>query len=170
MAGLCCNRAMSPTPPSPAKRHYRQAETLIRGTGARLTRPRVEVLAALLAAEQALSHHELEERIDRSFDIDRVTIYRVLDWLTAQGLAHRIAGDDRVRRFNAAGHAHEGAHAHFQCERCGTVLCLDEFSAAPVVRLPRGFRPQHYELTVKGLCAGCGPARRADSRPPAHRH
>lgn len=161
---------MSPNHPSPAKRHYRQAETLIRGTGARLTRPRVEVLATLLAAEQALSHHELEERIDRSFDIDRVTIYRVLDWLTAQGLAHRIAGDDRVRRFNAAGHAHEGAHAHFQCERCGTVLCLDEFSADPVVRLPRGFRPQHYELTVKGLCAGCGPSRRADTRTPAHRH
>jgi len=157
MAGLCCNRAMSPNHPSPAKRHYRQAETLIRGTGARLTRPRVEVLATLLAAEQALSHHELEERIDRSFDIDRVTIYRVLDWLTAQGLAHRIAGDDRVRRFNAAGHAHEGAHAHFQCERCGTVLCLDEFSADPVVRLPRGFRPQH-------------PSRRADTRTPAHRH
>jgi Fur family transcriptional regulator, ferric uptake regulator len=155
---------MSASPAKRPKRHDRQAETLIRGTGARLTRPRVEVLATLLAAEQALSHHELEERIDRSVDIDRVTIYRVLDWLTAQGLAHRIAGDDRVRRFNAAGHAHEGAHAHFQCERCGTVLCLEEFSADPVVRLPRGFRPQHYELTVKGLCAGCGPSRRADTQ------
>ncbi len=161
---------MSASPAKRPKRQYRQAETLIRGTGARLTQPRVEVLATLLAAEHALSHHELEQRIDRSFDIDRVTIYRVLDWLTAQGLAHRIAGDDRVRRFNAAGHAHEGAHAHFECKRCGTVLCLDEFSAAPAVRLPRGFRPQHYELTVKGLCAGCGPSRRADAQTPAHRH
>jgi len=170
MAGLWCNRAMSASPAKRPKRHDRQAEALIRGTGARLTQPRVEVLATLLAAEHALSHHELEQRIDRSFDIDRVTIYRVLDWLTAQGLAHRIAGDDRVRRFNAAGHAHEGDHAHFQCSRCGTVLCLDEFSAAPAVRLPRGFRPQHYELTVKGLCAGCGPSRRADAQTPAHRH
>lgn len=169
MTGLWWNRAMSATPAKRPNRHFRQAESLIRGTGARLTRPRVEVLAALLAAEQALSHHELEERIDRSFDIDRVTIYRVLDWLTAQGLAHRIAGDDRVRRFNAAGHAHEGAHAHFQCSGCGTVLCLDEFSPAPAVRLPRGFRPQQFELTVKGLCAGCGPSRSARAAP-AHRH
>lgn len=152
------------------RRHYQRAEALIRGTGARLTRPRVEVLATLLLAEQALSHHELEQRIDRGFDIDRVTIYRVLDWLTAQGLAHRIAGDDRVRRFNAAGHVHEGAHAHFQCNRCGTVLCLDEFSGDPAVRLPRGFRLQQFELTVKGLCAGCGPSRRAGAAVPAHRH
>ncbi len=167
MGGLWCNRAMSAIP---AKRHYRQAESLVRATGARLTRPRVEVLATLLAAEQALSHHELEQRVDRRFDIDRVTIYRVLDWLTAQGLAHRIAGDDRVWRFNAAGHVHEGEHAHFQCDRCGTVLCLDEFSVAPVVRLPRGFRPQHFEMTVKGLCATCSPSVRAGARAPEHRH
>ena len=56
--------------------------------------------AELLAAEQALSHHELEERIDRSFDIDRVTIYRVLDWLTAQGVRFAPGG---IRK-GAAGH------------------------------------------------------------------
>ncbi len=156
--------------PNPVKRHYRQAETLIRGTGARLTRPRVGVLATLLAAEQALSHHELEQRIDRSFDVDRVTIYRVLDWLTAQGLAHRIAGDDRVRRFNAAGHVHEGSHAHFQCNACSTVFCLEESSPGPLIRLPRGFRPQQVELTVKGLCAKCTPSAAHKASAPALRH
>lgn len=158
--------------PNPAKRHYRQAETLIRGTGARLTRPRVEVLATLLAAEQALSHHELEQGIDRSFDIDRVTIYRVLDWLTAQGLAHRIAGDDRVRRFNAAGHAHDGGHAHFQCNACSTVFCLKDAAPGPAIRLPRGFRPQQIELTVKGLCAKCTPSavQKGGTPAPRYRH
>jgi len=137
------------------RRHLQQAEALIRGTGARVTAPRIEVLAALLAAEHALTHQELEQRVDSRRDIDRVTIYRVLEWLTAQALAHRIAGDDRTWRFNAAGHTHGGDHAHFKCNRCSTVLCLEEFSASPVVRLPRGFRSQQVELTVKGLCAGC---------------
>jgi len=140
------------------KRHHRQAEVLIRDTGSRVTRPRIAVLAALLAAERALTHQELEQRMNRALGVDRVTIYRVLDWLTAQLLAHKIAGDDRVWRFNAAGHVHGGEHAHFKCNRCGTVLCLDGFSANPKVRLPAGFRPQQIERTVKGLCAGCIPA------------
>lgn len=132
-----------------------QAETMIHDTGARVTRARVGVLSALLAAERALTHHEVERRIGRSNDIDRVTIYRVLEWLTANHLAHRIAGDDRVWRYNAAEQEHGSQHAHFKCTRCGDVLCLDDQVAKPGIRLPAGFRSQQVELTVKGLCAAC---------------
>ena len=130
------------------------ARERIRGTGARMTAPRVQVLAAMLAANRVLSHHEIEERLG-SARLDRVTLYRVLDWLVEEGLAHRIAGADRVWRFSVSGEAHE-SHAHFQCNRCGSVLCLDELSARkPVVHLPRGYRPERLELTVTGVCARC---------------
>lgn len=152
------------------KRHHEQAEALIRGTGARVTAPRIEVLAALLAAERALTHLELEQRIERGRGMDRVTIYRVLEWLTGQDLAHRIAGDDRTWRFNAAGHAHDGDHAHFQCSACSTVFCLESYSPNPALRLPRGFRPQQVELTVRGLCAKCTPAVAQKGAGPAQRH
>ncbi len=154
------------------KRHHQQAEDLIRCTGARVTASRIEVLATLLAAERALTHQELEQRVDRARDIDRVTIYRVLEWLTEQALAHRIAGDDRTWRFNAAGHAHDGGHAHFQCNACSTVFCLEGFSPSPAIRLPRGFRSQQFELTVKGLCAKCTPAgaQKGGGFPSRHRH
>ena len=142
---------------------------MIRRTGARVTRPRVAVLAALLAAEHALTHHEVGERVDRGLGIDRVTIYRVLDWLDQQGLAHKIAGDDRVWRYNAAEHAHARAHAHFHCNRCGTVICLDEWEAAPQVGLPPGYLAHHVELTVKGICAGCVSHARARAAPGAAR-
>jgi Fur family ferric uptake transcriptional regulator len=149
------------------QRYHEQAESMIRDTGARLTRPRVEVLAALLAAERTLTHHEVEKRLNRARGIDRVTVYRVLDWLTANGLAHRVSGDDRVWRFNAAAHAHE--HAHFKCNRCGTVICLEAMGVKPSVRLPAGFHSQQVELTVKGLCAGCVPAsRRSAKAQPRH--
>jgi Fur family transcriptional regulator, ferric uptake regulator len=139
------------------KQYHQQAEAMIRSTGSRVTAQRIEVLATLLAAERALTHQELEQRVDRGREIDRVTIYRVLEWLTGQDLAHRIAGDDRIWRFNAAGHAHEGDHAHFQCNVCSTVFCLEGLSTASPVRLPRGFRTQQVELTVRGLCANCTP-------------
>lgn len=154
------------------KRHHRQAEDLIRGTGARVTAPRIEVLATLLAAERALTHQELGQRVDRAREIDRVTIYRVLEWLTEQALAHRIAGDDRTWRFNAVGQGHDGDHAHFQCNACSTVFCLEDFSPGPAIRLPRGFRPQQVELTVKGLCAKCTPpvAQKNGGSTARHRH
>ncbi len=152
-----------------ARAHVTQAEDLIRSTGARVTRPRVEVMAALLGARRALTHHEVERLLNRALGIDRVTIYRVLDWLTAEGLAHKIAGDDRVWRYNSAGHEHAREHAHFKCNRCGTVICLDDMDRKPSVRLPPGFRSTEIELTVKGFCAGCIPA--PGSRPAArHGH
>jgi len=143
------------------------AEHLIRKADARVTRPRIAVLATLLAAPRALTHLEVEQRVRRSQPVDRVTVYRVLEWLVAQGLAHRIAGDDRVWRFNAVADEHADEHAHFKCNRCGTVTCLDEMAARPVVKLPAGFRPQQVELTVKGLCAGCTPLSRRKARHPA---
>ncbi|MBM3357245.1 MAG: transcriptional repressor [Betaproteobacteria bacterium] len=143
-----------------------RAETLVERTGARVTRQRVEVLKILLAAPRALTHHEIEQRAHRGPRMDRVTIYRVLEWLTANGLAHKIAGDDRVWRFNAA-EGHGRTHAHFHCSDCGEVICLDEVAAARNLRLPQGYRSQELELTVRGLCAACRPARRA---PPAARH
>ena len=130
------------------------ARDRIRGTGARMTTPRVQVLAAMLGAQRVLSHHDIEDMLGAA-RLDRVTLYRVLDWLVEQGLAHRIAGRDRVWRFSATGEAHE-THGHFQCNRCGKILCLDELSAHSVpLRLPAGCRPERTELTVTGLCAEC---------------
>src|SRR3972149_5374774 len=122
------------------------ARERIGGTGARMTVPRVQVLAALLAANRVLSHHDIEDMLGAA-RLDRVTLYRVLDWLVEAGLAHRIAGPDRVWRFSVTGEAHE-THAHFQCTRCGKVLCLDEVSGRQVpLRLPAGCRPGRVELT-----------------------
>jgi Fur family ferric uptake transcriptional regulator len=138
----------------------RSAENLIRSTGERITAARVQILTLLLAAPRALTHREIEEGLDAALAIDRVTVYRVLEWLTAQHLAHKISGDDRVWRFNAVPAEHDRQHAHFQCTACGQVICLED--AAPDIRprLPAGYAPQSLEVTIKGLCSECAPARR----------
>jgi Fur family ferric uptake transcriptional regulator len=145
------------------------AEELLRGTGERVTRGRVVVLASLLEAKRALTHGEVESRIERLYEIDRVTVYRVLDWLTQQGLTHRLAGDDRVWRFTAAHEPHargSGAHPHphFKCNTCGDVICLDEVSTTPRVVLPAGYKSEELEVTVKGQCAMCAPRKAGPGR------
>lgn len=130
------------------------AAALLAGRGARATRARVDVLAVLLRSRDALSHHDVERRLPRGHGIDRVTLYRVLEWLTAQGLAHKVAADDRVRRFAAADPARGGTHAHFACSDCGRVVCLDD-ARLPVIPLPEGFERAEVEVTVKGTCDAC---------------
>lgn len=124
--------------------------------GARVTRDRVRILAELLLADEALTHHELQRRLGYGESVDRVTIYRVLDWLTTQGLAHKHPGDDRVGRFSVAGHSSHGrpAHAHFQCTECGKVVCLAELRQLQFT-LPDGYRRRDVDVTVRGHCDRC---------------
>ncbi len=131
------------------------AERAIRAAGERLTAPRAAVLETLLGARRALTHHEIEAALAPRLAVDRVTVYRVLDWLVELGLAHRIAGEDRTWRFLASQGEEHAAHAHFMCSRCGRTICLDGVAVPPAVKVPRGFEPSRVELNVKGVCAAC---------------
>lgn len=145
-------------------RSHNSAEHLIREAGSRVTQPRISVLTTLLDAPRALTHHEVEQRVRRSLPIDRVTVYRVLEWLVANQLAHRIAGDDRLWRFNAVAGEHADKHAHFKCNDCSRVICLEDVATPRHVTLPSGYRSQQVEITVKGLCNTCSKSSRRERR------
>ena len=132
-----------------------EAQERIRAAGERVTGPRCAVLAALLDADAALTHHEIEDALAGGAPVDRVTVYRVLEWLVALGLAHRIAGEDRAWRYHANRDLSAGPHAHFTCSRCGKTVCLEDVAVPAAVKVPRGFLPQGTELTVRGLCSAC---------------
>lgn len=130
------------------------AADAIRAAGARATPARVQVLALLRGAATPLSHQEVEKALG-SLAGDRVTLYRALDWLAAAGLAVKTADGARIFRYAATGPAAEHtAHAHFRCEGCGRLFCLDvPPPAAPA--LPAGFRLGRMEVDLHGQCPGC---------------
>lgn len=143
---------------------------LVKESGGRNTEARRNVLACLIAAGRALSHAEIETRLAAT-DLDRVTLYRVLEWLVEHALAHRVgglSGFDRAMRFAfsrpEAGHA----HAHFQCVQCGTTMCLDEV-AVPALAVPGGIELQGIELAAFGYCAACSTANHENSGEKAHK-
>ena len=82
--GLCFNRRTTPAgtlvlsfqPP----RGVDAVAEQIRRTGARATPARIRVLQLLRDAPAALTHNEIESALG-ALAIDRVTLYRVLDWL-----------------------------------------------------------------------------------------
>jgi Fur family ferric uptake transcriptional regulator len=136
-----------------SRRQLREtAREQIRGTGARVTSGRIAILAVLREAARPLSESEVEAKLGEGA-VDRVTVYRVLEWLTAEGLARRVVDAAGVYRFEVMSET-ERAHAHFHCDTCGKVFCLDEVERLPLV-LPRGFRSEGFDVTVRGRCARC---------------
>lgn len=135
---------MTDTPDSPA-------ESRLRAARLRLTPARRQVLTVLLSAEQALTHTQVAERLQPK--LDRVTLYRTLELLAEQGLAHKLIGADRVSRFNAA--AEDQTHPHFQCTQCGQLFCLASLTNLPTFNLPPGFSVTQTEITLRGCCATC---------------
>ncbi|HEX8964616.1 MAG TPA: transcriptional repressor [Rhodocyclaceae bacterium] len=134
-----------------------EIQDAIRAAGARVTPARVRVLAGLRSAAAPQSHAEIEEALahDGQPAIDRVTLYRVLDWLCSTGLAHKAADARGVFRFSAAQpNVEHAAHVHFRCTGCGGVFCL-ESPPPPVPELPRGFRLAGMALDIRGECPRC---------------
>jgi Fur family ferric uptake transcriptional regulator len=129
----------------------------IHATGARATPARLRTLGALRQAAYPLSHADIEAALssERLPLIDRVTLYRVLDWLTDVGLAHKVVDFHGVFRFSAnAPDVKHAKHAHFRCTDCGRVTCLDQ-PLPDTPHLPSGFRLAKVELDIQGECADC---------------
>jgi Fur family ferric uptake transcriptional regulator len=136
------------------QKHVLQAAmTRVRASGGKVTPARVNILGLLIEAGRALSHHDIEDKLRRIAATDRVTLYRVLEWLVDQRLAHRVSSTDRVWRYSIVG-AEQHDHPHFHCDQCGRLLCMERL-ATQQLRLPRGYRSERIELTVKGVCADC---------------
>src|SRR3712207_3455250 len=110
-------RSKTPSRRLNAARAATLAERQLREAAVRVTDARVRVLAALLGAPRACSHQDVQEALP---DMDRVTLYRALDCLTDAGLAHKIAGEDRIFRYSAGADqsVDEHQHGHFKCTRC----------------------------------------------------
>ena len=140
---------------------FNKAEQLIRETGDRATSSRIRVFGFLLSQHSAVTHYQVEtglNDLESSEKIDRVTLYRVLDWLIKKGLAHKVISDDRIWRFrvNDNDTKQQHQHAHFKCSQCTKVICLENVRAdIGGVALPAGFHRVETELTVKGVCADC---------------
>jgi Fur family ferric uptake transcriptional regulator len=131
----------------------------IRGKGLKATPARLTILEELGSNRQAYAHAELESIFK---DMDRVTLYRVLNDFEETGLVHKIIDIGGVTRFalckqDCPDKHHTEDHVHFNCQQCNKMFCLEKI-AAPVVKLPEGFKTEGSNTIVYGLCKTCNAA------------
>lgn len=134
-------------------------ELQIRGKGLKVTPARVNVIKVLSRNHLAYSHAELESLFSK---MDRVTLYRILNDFEDAGIVHKIVGVDGVTRYaicNSScpeGH-HADDHAHFNCEACHKVFCLEKVHVSQP-EIPDGFKATGLQTLIYGLCNHCSAA------------
>lgn len=131
------------------------AKQMILDAGQRPTYSRLAVLDTLIAAQTALSHHEIQSRLSNEQHYDRVTIYRVLDWLTEHHFIHRIPSDDRVVKFQASLPHLSHQHAHLHCTQCHQIICLDDVQMNLSKKVKQQLQVESVDVIIKGRCANC---------------
>ncbi len=118
---------------------------------------RQEVLQAFTTSATALSHSDLESKIDDKYD--RVTIYRTLKVFVEKGIIHRILEADGGSRYalcqnECSSETHSHDHVHFKCNICGDTTCINSVHI-PAISLPAGYQRQEINLLIEGSCPNC---------------
>lgn len=138
-----------------AKPDY-QFETLLDKHQLKKTAPRLRVLSMMYSKNTATSQPDLESVMN---DIDRVTLYRILNVFEEKGIIHKVfdlngTANYAVCHSNCEANHHHDEHVHFNCTNCKNVYCLNELTL-PQITLPGGFRPTGFTLYASGLCPKC---------------
>jgi len=131
------------------------AMQLMTEAGQRPTAARLAVLNVLIEAKNALAHAEIIDLLSAGYHYDRVTIYRVLDWLTDNHLVHRIPSDDRAVKFQVSLAHTPHQHAHLHCTQCHKIICLDELQPSVSKQISKQFQIESVDMIIKGRCPDC---------------
>ena len=93
----------------------------------RNTPAKTEIQELILSSKSALSHTEIQKHLTGL--CDRVTIYRILERLTDEGLIHKVVNVDGVVKYagcHSCSEKHNHNHIHFSCQKCKSVTCLED--------------------------------------------
>ncbi|MFN3208319.1 MAG: transcriptional repressor [Roseovarius sp.] len=134
-----------------------EAETHCAREGLRFTPVRRKALEILLQEHRALGAYEMLDRLrDAGYGSQPPVAYRALDFLVANGFAHKI---ERLNAFIACSHPGASHSPAFMiCRNCDSVA---EAQAAPArgalgdAARAAGFRIERTVVEAEGLCPAC---------------
>lgn len=134
-----------------------QVKDILQKSKLRVTQPRKDILQILLTSGHAISHQDIESKIE---DLDRITLYRTLKTFVEKAVIHSVMDGTGITKYalcdtscTDANHHHHD-HVHFHCTNCTATFCVEEVKT-PKVELPEGYVIQEVELIMKGLCNKC---------------
>jgi Fur family transcriptional regulator, ferric uptake regulator len=133
------------------------AELLETG-GLEPTPSRIRVLEVIGNNSAPVSAQEIFKTVRRTADINRVTVYRILEVLVKRGLVEKLSGGGRSLVYGLGPNQNHPAHPHFRCRSCGVLQCLQPGSLkVDLGGIERSFvgEIRGIEIRVDGICKNC---------------
>lgn len=131
---------------------------LLESSGLGVTPNRLKVLEVIGNNNYPLKPREVIDILSRSTDINRVTVYRILDLLVQKKLVDRISGGGRSLYYGLAPNEYHQPHPHFYCRKCGSMECLNPESLHldlnPLKRTFPGLIDS-IQVRLDGICKNC---------------
>ncbi|RCW92821.1 Fur family ferric uptake transcriptional regulator [Winogradskyella arenosi] len=89
-------------------------------------------------------------------EMNRTTVYRILDRFEKDGIIHSFNGKDGLRWYakchGCDSNHHVDAHPHFQCTECDKVECLSLEIEIPQVK---NHKIDSTDILLMGQCEAC---------------
>lgn len=139
-----------------ARMTEKAAISRLKEAGLEITEHRLQVLYAVGNTTHPSSAQDVLEKISAKKDINRVTVYRILDLLVEHDVLNRLGLGEKSQRFCLRG-TKEDEHPHFHCTRCDSYLCLN----VPHLPLDRqalddlSLDIRHVDIRLEGICPAC---------------
>jgi Fe2+ or Zn2+ uptake regulation protein len=140
--------------------HEHAYDSLIAGSGIRLTPQRRYVFEALMEKRDHPTALEVFMRVkERMPSISLATVYNCLEALTESHLIRHVNLDRESSRYCA----NLAPHGHFFCAECGAILDVPLNAVLETAWvLPEKTVVTQSEVTLRGFCADCAPAGSSD--------
>lgn len=120
----------------------------------RSTPTKEAVLNVLADSKKAMSQDAIMKKV--SVNIDRATVYRVLNRFCEDGILHRIVAEDGKQYFAVCIKCEEKKqadhHFHFRCTKCETIECLP---VAVQFSLVKEYSVESVNCILTGVCKDC---------------
>jgi len=140
---------MSDSPQSDSKN--RQFNERLHTSGFRFTPQRQQVYSVLMGTRDHPTADQVFMRAKSIMpEISMATVYNCLDALVKSGLVRQVSLDRAATRYCP----NMTEHCHFHCTDCGKIFDIDlnDKPTVPEARLPRGFKPEQIEISMRGHC------------------
>jgi Fur family peroxide stress response transcriptional regulator len=143
--------------PAENKKFERELGERLATSGFRFTSQRRCVYDVLLQKRDHPTADEVFLRARKAMpEISQATVYNCLDALAQCGLARQVSLERGATRFCP----NMEEHCHYYCDACGTVFDVALAADSAIVPRPKGFKIDHYDIAVHGVCAECAGKRK----------
>lgn len=126
----------------------------LKSKGQRFTAPRRDVMRTLLKHGEAAKAYDI---LDMMGDVKPMTVYRALDFLTAQGLVHKIESLNAYAPCVESHCAHKDSQ-YLICDSCEKIEELHNHTVDHVIddQLKAiDFTPRIKTIEIHGVCKDC---------------